>query len=239
MLAAILSLRGHEAFVVTGESNISERERIIRLFRSSENRALVVVNYGVLTTGIRRSRNKRSRHRTTDAVARSVQPDGWQGDAWHARGWKRQSRDCNGCRSSFARLRQCRRRFQELGRTFGMSQREPADMQRLDGRSFPRIGREGHARQRVQEHRLCVGGADRQFRSGRCQQCRVICFEEYRQVNERSSRRIQAIGILDNGDGMTPETLRLALQFGNGTHLSDRKGIGRFGMGLPPLCQHH
>ena len=25
--------------------------------------------------------------------------------------------------------------------------------------------------------------------------------------------------------------LRLALQFGNGTHLTDRKGIGRFGMG--------
>lgn len=61
----------------------------------------------------------------------------------------------------------------------------------------------------------------------------VICLEGYRQVNKRASRRIQAIGILDNGDGMTPETLRLALQFGNGTHLTDRKGIGRFGMGLP------
>ena len=61
----------------------------------------------------------------------------------------------------------------------------------------------------------------------------VICLETYRQVNERASRKIQAIGILDNGDGMTPETLRLALQFGNGTHLTDRKGIGRFGMGLP------
>lgn len=61
----------------------------------------------------------------------------------------------------------------------------------------------------------------------------VICREVYRQVNERSSRRIQEIGILDNGDGMSPEILRLALQFGNGTHLSDRKGIGRFGMGLP------
>ena len=61
----------------------------------------------------------------------------------------------------------------------------------------------------------------------------VICLEVSRQVNERASRRIQAIGILDNGDGMTPETLRPALQFGNGTHLTDRKGIGRFGMGLP------
>ena len=61
----------------------------------------------------------------------------------------------------------------------------------------------------------------------------VICIEAHRQVNERTRRRIQVIGILDNGDGMSPETLRLALQFGNGTHLTDRKGIGRFGMGLP------
>ena len=51
MLTAILSLRGHEAFVVTGESNASERERIIRRFRGSANRSMVLVNYGVLTTG--------------------------------------------------------------------------------------------------------------------------------------------------------------------------------------------
>ena len=61
----------------------------------------------------------------------------------------------------------------------------------------------------------------------------VICIEEYQQVNKRSRRRIQAIGVLDDGVGMTPEILRLALQFGNGTHLTDRRGIGRFGMGLP------
>ena len=51
MLTAILSLRGHEAFVVTGESNVSERERTIRRFRSSANLSMVMVNYGVLTTG--------------------------------------------------------------------------------------------------------------------------------------------------------------------------------------------
>ena len=61
----------------------------------------------------------------------------------------------------------------------------------------------------------------------------VICIEAFRQIDKRSSRRIQEIGILDNGHGMPPDTLRLALQFGNGTHLADRKGIGRFGMGLP------
>lgn len=51
MLTAILSLRGHEAFIVTGQSNLSERERIIRRFRSPANRTIVIVNFGVLTTG--------------------------------------------------------------------------------------------------------------------------------------------------------------------------------------------
>ena len=61
----------------------------------------------------------------------------------------------------------------------------------------------------------------------------VICIEEFVVVSERQRRRLKAIGVLDNGSGMTPETLGLALQFGNGTHLDDRSGIGRFGMGLP------
>ena len=61
----------------------------------------------------------------------------------------------------------------------------------------------------------------------------VICYEVMKQVSQRKSRRIEQIAVVDNGDGMTPETLRIALQFGNGTHLRDRKGIGRFGMGLP------
>ena len=61
----------------------------------------------------------------------------------------------------------------------------------------------------------------------------VICLQEYRLVNQRERLRMSAIGVLDNGEGMTSEVLRLALQFGNGTHLADRSGIGRFGMGLP------
>lgn len=61
----------------------------------------------------------------------------------------------------------------------------------------------------------------------------VICHEVMKQVSQRKSRRIEQIAVVDNGDGMTPEILRIALQFGNGTHLQDRKGIGRFGMGLP------
>ena len=61
----------------------------------------------------------------------------------------------------------------------------------------------------------------------------VVCHEVYRTVRKQQRRRISAIGVLDNGEGMSPDVLRLALQFGNGTHLNDRSGIGRFGMGLP------
>ncbi len=61
----------------------------------------------------------------------------------------------------------------------------------------------------------------------------LICVESQEQVSQRNRKRISEIGVLDNGDGMSPEVLRLALQFGNGTHLNDRKGMGRFGMGLP------
>jgi DNA repair protein RadD len=51
LLAAILSAQGIEAGVVTAETPTSERERIIRSFRSSANRPMVIVNFGVLTTG--------------------------------------------------------------------------------------------------------------------------------------------------------------------------------------------
>ena len=61
----------------------------------------------------------------------------------------------------------------------------------------------------------------------------VICLEKHTLVKQRQRRRMHTIAVLDNGEGMTPKILRLALQFGNGTHLNDRSGMGRFGMGLP------
>ena len=61
----------------------------------------------------------------------------------------------------------------------------------------------------------------------------IFCIERRDLVNQRERRRLAQIGVLDNGSGMDASTLRLALQFGNGTHLHDRQGIGRFGMGLP------
>ena len=61
----------------------------------------------------------------------------------------------------------------------------------------------------------------------------VICTEKREIMRTREVRRLWEIGVLDNGLGMNEHTLRKALQFGNGTRLDDRTGIGRFGMGLP------
>lgn len=61
----------------------------------------------------------------------------------------------------------------------------------------------------------------------------VICIETPRKIKTRVRHRIQSIAVIDNGTGMSSSTLRIALQFGNGTRLTSRDGIGRFGMGLP------
>lgn len=61
----------------------------------------------------------------------------------------------------------------------------------------------------------------------------LLCQEEETLVNKRVRRRLSSVAILDNGHGMDRQVLQMALQFGNGTHLNDRSGIGRFGMGLP------
>ena len=42
-----------------------------------------------------------------------------------------------------------------------------------------------------------------------------------------------AIRVADNGTGMKPQVLRLALQFGGSTRFGSRKAAGRYGMGLP------
>lgn len=60
----------------------------------------------------------------------------------------------------------------------------------------------------------------------------VICIDE---VQDSGRRHISRIAVYDNACGMTPELLRKALQFGNGSRLdkAQQKGIGKFGMGLP------
>lgn len=66
-------------------------------------------------------------------------------------------------------------------------------------------------------------------------QVELLCGQRMKQLTSRKSSHIEQIALLDNGCGMDAIVLRLALQFGNGTHLDkdQHTGIGRFGMGLP------
>lgn len=50
--------------------------------------------------------------------------------------------------------------------------------------------------------------------------------------NHRSEKEFY-IAVCDNGTGMTPDVLKIAVQFGGSTKFNSRKGIGRYGMGLP------
>lgn len=63
----------------------------------------------------------------------------------------------------------------------------------------------------------------------------LLCADRETQVEQRMRKRLHEVAVLDDGSGMDAETLQIALQFGNGTHLDPDKqdGMGRFGMGLP------
>ena len=122
----------------------------------------------------------------------------------------------------------------KTGRTFGMSQIKKTENERSDGEIIPpelavRAMRDSGYKNTAYALAEIIDNSVQ----ANATSIELICVESEKQVNERSRKRITKIGVLDNGHGMSPETLRLALQFGNGTHLNDRKGIGRFGMGLP------
>ena len=63
----------------------------------------------------------------------------------------------------------------------------------------------------------------------------LMCIQKTDYVGQRSRYRVDRIAVLDNGGGMNKATLRMALQFGNGTNLDPKKqtNMGKFGMGLP------
>src|SRR5262245_2159500 len=59
---------------------------------------------------------------------------------------------------------------------------------------------------------------------------RVLISVEHDPAGMDGSLRLE---VTDNGTGMDEPTLRQALRFGGTTRFNDRKGLGRYGMGLP------
>lgn len=45
--------------------------------------------------------------------------------------------------------------------------------------------------------------------------------------------QVLTVSVLDDGRGMDPFTMRQALRFGGSSRFNDRRGLGRYGMGLP------
>lgn len=58
----------------------------------------------------------------------------------------------------------------------------------------------------------------------------IKIFVDQNELNDGSALRVS---VLDDGVGMDPKTLHVALQFGGSARFGDRSGLGRFGMGLP------
>lgn len=52
-------------------------------------------------------------------------------------------------------------------------------------------------------------------------------------IELRGTADATRLWVADNGGGMTPETMRVAMQFGGSTRFDSRIGLGRYGMGLP------
>jgi len=60
----------------------------------------------------------------------------------------------------------------------------------------------------------------------------LLCCDRVIPVNKKERRTIHQIAVADDGCGMDEVVLENSLQYGNGTRLMDRSGIGRFGVGL-------
>lgn len=60
----------------------------------------------------------------------------------------------------------------------------------------------------------------------------IIAISRATLISKRTSNQVERIAVLDNGEGMSPETLSQCLSLGWGTRLDTRKSLGRFGFGL-------
>jgi hypothetical protein len=60
----------------------------------------------------------------------------------------------------------------------------------------------------------------------------ILLLEKLSKTGKRESL-VNEIVIADNGTGMDKATLETSLRFGGGTRHGAKKGLGKFGMGLP------
>jgi hypothetical protein len=61
----------------------------------------------------------------------------------------------------------------------------------------------------------------------------IILIERPFKGNEKTESLVDEIVVIDNGEGMSRKILENSLRFGGGTRHGAKKGLGKFGMGLP------
>lgn len=66
----------------------------------------------------------------------------------------------------------------------------------------------------------------------RAKSINIIAVNQEFMINVRRSTQISMIAVVDDGDGMVPDTLQKCLSLGWGTRLEGYEGLGRFGFGL-------
>ena len=105
----------------------------------------------------------------------------------------------------------------------------------------------GSSRQIVADHNFIVATRETGYRSltaalselvdnaaqADAHNVHVIVREERPLTGPNAGQRRITIAVLDDGIGMSRDTLWSALQFGGSGRFGDRAGLGRFGMGLP------
>lgn len=74
---------------------------------------------------------------------------------------------------------------------------------------------------------------DNSFQWGDANTVLLVIVQRKVMSKQRASNRVDEIWVIDDGVGMTDESLNLGLSFGGSPKYDDRSGIGRFGMGLP------
>ena len=228
LMAAVLRAREIESYAVTGDTPTSERHRVINRFRSSYESPIFLCNYGVLTTGFDAPNTSAAiLARPTKSLVLYSQMIG-RALRGPLAGGNEQAEIITVVDMGLPGFGNLTESFYNWEDVWTMS----GDQLRFDfvptALAVKAMRDSGYKNAAYAIAELI----DNSLQAG-ADTVELLCVEAEEQLTHRRVRRIRQVAVLDNGSGMDADVLRLSLQFGNGTHLDDRSGMGRFGMGLP------
>ena len=227
VLAAILVVRDIRSEVVTGSTPERVRDRAIRNFKSDAEGPMVLVNFGVLTTGFDAPKASAAVIARPTKSLSAIQSDG---RPHHPRSKGRghgRVRNRNGRRSGTAGIRRLGCGVPELGGRMAVNVSEDQlSFSIIDSRMTVEAMRDSGYKSTTHALGELI---DNSIESGATE---IEIFGISRRDSRRGRFTLSELAVLDNGEGMDADTLRGSLRYGYGTR-RERRGIGRFGLGLP------